>query len=484
MNSTQDPATGTQAALPVSQERGAPSPRVWPGVVIGFGTAVTMWILWYGLHLPSIRVSPSVSAAVLLVALLGSVALGTRGLGPRAPQAGLVAGLTAGLINLLLLGSKLTEAGDAPGEASASLIPSAPIIVAGFLAVCVAAGFVGGLTGNALAPQRLAPKGFWLARFALIALASFIPLITIGGAVTSAGAGMAVPDWPGTYGSNMFLYPIGLMADPYIFLEHTHRLFGTLVGLTTLTLMIVVLRSGSSRFSKILACCVFVGVCIQGVLGGIRVTNIDPAFGAVHGVLAQILFGTAVILAASLTSAWRTGVTLPTETDRAAKLSRGFAIATAVALLIQLTLAALYRHTGSEHALWTHIGFAIVVTVIVAVLGFLLQQAEGFSDAGRVMRRVGKTLVVAVAFQFVIGFGAWAVAGEGGPERVVPTEAIGTAAAPALDRTIIATIHQANGAFLLALAALALGWSYRFGRAASPAKPSTEGNPGPRPALG
>ena len=177
-------------------------------------------------------------------------------------------------------------------------------------------------------------------------------------------------------------------------------------------------------------------------------------------------------------------MSLPTETERAAKISRGFAVATAACLLIQLTLAALYRHTGSTHALWTHIGFAIVVTIVVALLGFMLQQAERYSEAGRTMRWIGRAMLVVVTFQFVLGFGAWAVAGEGGPGRVVPTEAIGTVEGPAIGRTIIATIHQANGAFLLALTSLALGWAYRLGRSAPAGNPEKAGNPGAVPALG
>lgn len=483
MTTTRVSGTFDPPPVPVTQES-TPAQRVWPGVVIGFGTAVAMWILWYALHLPSVRVSPTITASVLLVALIGSVCLGTRGLGRAAPQAGLVAGLTAGLINFMLLGSKITEAGAAPGEATATLIPSAPLIVIGFLGVCVGAGFVGGLVGGSLAPERRVAEGTWLARFAVIAIAALIPLIVVGGAVTSAGAGMSVPDWPGTYGSNMFLYPIGLMADPYIFLEHTHRLFGTLVGLTTLTLMIATLASKASRFSKVLAVCVFIGVCIQGILGGVRVTGINEAYGAVHGVLAQIIFASMVILAASLTAAWRARVSLPVDTLRAAHIMRSVAIVTAICLLIQLTLASLYRHTGSQHALWTHIGFALIVASIVGVLGFLLQQADDFSQPGRAMRRVGKLLIATVIVQFLIGFAAWGVAGEGGPDRVVPTEAIGTVAGPAIDRTIIATIHQANGAFILAMTALALGWAYRFGRATIAPKPADSGNMAAAPALG
>src|SRR5262245_29371255 len=47
----------------------------------------------------------------------------------------------------------------------------------------------------------------WLHRFAVLTAVATLMLIIIGGLVTSHGVGMAVPDWPNTYGYNMFLFP-------------------------------------------------------------------------------------------------------------------------------------------------------------------------------------------------------------------------------------------------------------------------------------
>lgn len=66
--------------------------------------------------------------------------------------------------------------------------------------------------------------------FAVATLLATLPLIFMGGLVTTKGAGMSVPDWPNTYGYNMFLFPPSLWIGG-IFYEHTHRLLGTLVGL-------------------------------------------------------------------------------------------------------------------------------------------------------------------------------------------------------------------------------------------------------------
>ena len=77
----------------------------------------------------------------------------------------------------------------------------------------------------------------WLHRFAIVtALATFV-LIGFGGLVTSKGVGMAVPDWPNTFGYNMFLVPFDEWLGKFgIFEEHSHRLVASFVGLLTVVL--------------------------------------------------------------------------------------------------------------------------------------------------------------------------------------------------------------------------------------------------------
>ena len=69
----------------------------------------------------------------------------------------------------------------------------------------------------------------------LLVCATF-PLIWVGGLVTTYDAGMAVPDWPTTYGYNLFLYPWQTwFSGPWdLFIEHGHRLFGAAVGMLTI----------------------------------------------------------------------------------------------------------------------------------------------------------------------------------------------------------------------------------------------------------
>ncbi len=73
---------------------------------------------------------------------------------------------------------------------------------------------------------------------AFLAAASVFPLIWMGGIVTTKGAGLSVPDWPNSYGYNMFLYPPSKWIGG-IFYEHTHRLLGTLSGFLTVALVLI-----------------------------------------------------------------------------------------------------------------------------------------------------------------------------------------------------------------------------------------------------
>src|SRR5207302_1387662 len=90
----------------------------------------------------------------------------------------------------------------------------------------------------------------WLNRFAWLTCVATLLLICSGGMVTSKNVGLAVPDWPTTFGYNMFLFPVSKWVGGILF-EHTHRLMGSLVGFLTIILAIAC-KSGD-RFTKIFA---------------------------------------------------------------------------------------------------------------------------------------------------------------------------------------------------------------------------------------
>lgn len=73
---------------------------------------------------------------------------------------------------------------------------------------------------------------------ALAVVLSVFPLIWMGGMVTTKGVGMSVPDWPNSYGYNMFLFPPSRWLGG-IFFEHVHRLLGSLAGFLAITLTLM-----------------------------------------------------------------------------------------------------------------------------------------------------------------------------------------------------------------------------------------------------
>ena len=115
------------------------------------------------------------------------------------------------------------------------------------------------------------PKRF-LHWYAVFVAAGVLVLICSGGLVTSHGAGMAVPDWPNSFGYNMFLFPLSHWVGG-VFFEHTHRLIASGVGLLTIALCVFTLVVEQRAWVKWLAGIAVLAVIIQGVLGGLRVTE-------------------------------------------------------------------------------------------------------------------------------------------------------------------------------------------------------------------
>src|SRR5438876_8940711 len=129
----------------------------------------------------------------------------------------------------------------------------------------------------------------------LTACATF-PLIFMGGLVTSHGAGMSVPDWPNSYGYNMFLFPPRLWIGGILY-EHTHRLMGTVVGMLSIALAICAWRLETRRWARWLAISVLGAVIFQGVLGGLRVVLVKLDLAILHACVAQAFFCLAALAA-------------------------------------------------------------------------------------------------------------------------------------------------------------------------------------------
>src|SRR5437762_1599186 len=132
----------------------------------------------------------------------------------------------------------------------------------------------------------------WPHRWAVALACATFPLLWVGGLVTTTGSGMAVPDWPTTYGYNLFLYPWkSWITGPWaLFLEHSHRLFGATVGILAIAFVAAVWQCDARRWIRWLSVAALCLVVVQGVLGGIRVLRDDEGFAMFHGMTGPLFF--------------------------------------------------------------------------------------------------------------------------------------------------------------------------------------------------
>jgi cytochrome c oxidase assembly protein subunit 15 len=243
--------------------------------------------------------------------------------------------------------------------------------------------------------------------FALLTAAATFVLVWMGGLVTSHEAGLSVPDWPNTYGYNLFFFPVSKWISN-IFYEHTHRLVASGVGLMTTILALwlygrnsrpllrwggmalllaglvalfinpqsaipnpqssphshlgdvimlicigaIALAAGfvwpgcepSPKWLRRLGLTAFFAVVFQGVLGGLRVTMLKDQLGIFHATIAQLFFVLMSAIALFHTAFWRN---LPAHAESGAGRLRFFFLAATLLILGQLALGATMRH---QHA--------------------------------------------------------------------------------------------------------------------------------------
>lgn len=330
----------------------------------------------------------------------------------------------------------------------------------------------------------------WPHRVAVtLALVTF-PLIWVGGLVTTYDAGMAVPDWPGTYGYNLFLYPINtwLLGPWDLFIEHGHRLLGSLSGLLTIFLVIAVWRKDPRRWMLGLAITALALVIFQGMLGGIRVLAVDREVAKFHGCMGPAFFAFSAVLAVLTSRRVVARTTRPRELDQssadqvsssvfAGTFRLGFI--TTLFAYTQLFLGANLRHIGVDASpasyrtlVWLHLGMAILVTLHVMLLwnrsrktrSRLLQdgskteetQSALSSDVqlSRRMYRVCTFLLLITLCQVALGIGTWVVKFGWPPFMAnIPLIAGYMPVAKSMFQANIITAHVGFGSLIVAIGA-------------------------------
>lgn len=197
--------------------------------------------------------------------------------------------------------------------------------------------------------QRSTSSARWLNRFAWFTAVATLLLICSGGMVTSKGVGLAVPDWPTTFGYNMFLFPVSKWIGGVLF-EHTHRLIASTVGFLTIILAVWLWRTEDRHAVKTLGLIAIAAIVLQGILGGLRVTMLKDQIGIFHACLAQAFLGLIVLIAVVRTDFWRS--TANADVDlRKFRPIKTMAIAATIAIYAQLALGATMRQQHKDLAI-------------------------------------------------------------------------------------------------------------------------------------
>jgi cytochrome c oxidase assembly protein subunit 15 len=187
----------------------------------------------------------------------------------------------------------------------------------------------------------------WLHRYAKLVSAATVLLIVAGGLVTSTGSGLAVPDWPTSYGWNMFTFPMKHMVGG-IFYEHGHRLIASGVGFLTIILAFWIWKAEPRRWMRVIGFTALAAVCVQGLLGGITVLYFLPTpVSTAHAGLAQIFFCLTVAIALFTSKGWTEPKHEPVD-DRMLRL---VATTTTAFIYLQVIVGATMRHSDAGLAI-------------------------------------------------------------------------------------------------------------------------------------
>jgi cytochrome c oxidase assembly protein subunit 15 len=279
----------------------------------------------------------------------------------------------------------------------------------------------------------------WRFGFACLHVVCTYFLLIAGGTVTSMDAGLAVPDWPTSYGQLWFIPMPG-----NVFYEHGHRIVAQCVGLLTIVMAVWIWRTESRGWLRTFSLAMVAGVIVQGILGGLTVLYLlPPAVSVAHGCTAQLFFCGSIFWAYSQSREWRCTV----RCDRGHWLV-GWCKLLAGAVFLQLVLGATVRHTGSALAIpdfpralgqWIppfedpkviahfahRLGALLVSATVVTVFVQALRRAH---REGRITW-IAALLVLLVAGQ--VALGAWTVLSSTAPQ--------------------VATLHVVVGAAILGL---------------------------------
>ena len=286
------------------------------------------------------------------------------------------------------------------------------------------------------------------------------PLIWVGGLVTTYDAGMAVPDWPGTYGYNLFLYPYNTwLLGPFdLFIEHGHRLLGAIVGFVAISIVISAYLKESRRWVLVLTIGLLIAVITQGLLGGMRVVLGDRTLAMIHGCFGPAFFALCTATAVVTSRRWKDFVSRDGGVRVGSLLVALFATIPALSY-VQLVLGAQLRHVQPNAAPGAFAMIVVTHVIVAFVLWFFTLAAWlRIRRCGDLtLSRPAGLLIGLVAVQIALGVGTWVV-NYGWPSILawVPGSAGFLVRAKGFFDSIVVTSHVATGSLILAVSVMLL----------------------------
>ncbi len=260
-----------------------------------------------------------------------------------------------------------------------------------------------------------------------------------GGLVTSNDAGLAVPDWPTSFGHWPISYHYWAKTPMVggILWEHGHRMVAQVIGMMTIVLAVWMHKREPRPWMRKLGWGALGLVIAQGVLGGITVLNFLPwAVSTAHATLAQTFFCLTVSMALFTSRGWMEGEPLRIVETRHPRMDT-LAFLCVVGLYVQLVLGAAFRHSGMK--LLPHLVSAVAVTV---VLVWTVTRVLSEHGNHKPLRRPAMAMLWVLLLQLSLGFAAYLTRVEWGRE----------AAQPMLAMVVSTVAHLGVGALLLASA--------------------------------
>jgi cytochrome c oxidase assembly protein subunit 15 len=269
----------------------------------------------------------------------------------------------------------------------------------------------------------------------VLTVCATVVLLALGSAVTNFKAGMADPVWPTSPAALLDSSPEQL-GDVRWVIEHSHRLAGYIVGCCAIVLAAWLWRREPRRWLCWLGTVALLGVCVQGLFGGLRVTEHARwglHFRIIHGSFAPVVLGLLVGVMALTSPSWAAPLT--GSPDEIKRLRRG-SLHVLGAVYVQIVLGVVLRHTYDPLAQRAHllVAFAVALGVV-----WLVRLAWG---RDRSLRIAALALASLLGVQIVLGVEAWMTQlGQGMLPEMLPVTAY---------RVVVRTAHVLGGSLLLA----------------------------------